>query len=71
MKRRGGKKKEPGSMHLVTSVARVPLAWTVSRHTHNKTYSNLARDKTSGPVRFCHVIEQFADVSDAADNLYQ
>lgn len=60
------KKKEQGSMHFV---ARVPLAWTVSRQMLNKAYSTLARDKTSGPVRFCHVIEQFADVSDAADNL--
>jgi hypothetical protein len=60
---------EVGSLLLVVSVARVPLAWTVSRQTHNKAHSIGARDKSTGPVRSCHVIEHLADVSDAADKL--
>jgi hypothetical protein len=63
------KKEEPGSRHLVISVARVPLAWTVSKQMHNKARSTRTRDKTTGPIRFCHVIEQLANVSDAADSL--
>lgn len=68
MKVKEGKEK-PGSRRLLMWVARVWPPWTVSKQTHNKARSTRSRDKSTGPVRFRHVIEQRADVSVAADSL--